>query len=48
MDEIRLWKIIESNSQELNVERIQNLKGTLGTSLTKWIYYDISTAVILR
>lgn len=28
MNEIRLWKIIESNSQELNVERIQNVKET--------------------
>lgn len=28
MNEIRLWKIIESNSQEFNVERIQNVKET--------------------
>jgi hypothetical protein len=33
MDEIRLWKIIESNSQELNVERIQNLKETEGNGV---------------
>ncbi|HUV50442.1 MAG TPA: endonuclease NucS domain-containing protein [Anaerolineae bacterium] len=28
MDETRLWKIVGSNSQELNVERIQNVKET--------------------
>jgi len=47
-----LWPLLTSARSPYKLSHkalpYKNLGRTLGTSLTKWIYYDIGTAVILR